>query len=188
MRLRSPAARPAAAVILAAVILAHGSRMAADAPDREHRVKAVFLYNFAQFVEWPDSAFPDPKSPLVIGILGDDPFREFLDEVVAGEAVAGHPLAVRRFRRLEDVEECQVLYVDPATAERLDGRIGYLQRRGILTVGESRHFLDDGGMVQFVRDGGRVRFRINRDAVRQAGIPLSSKLLRLAELGGPRRD
>ena len=64
----------------------------------EYQVKAVFLYNFSRFVEWPETAFADPKSPFVVGVFGFDPFGADLDEAVRGESVRGHPLVVRRVR------------------------------------------------------------------------------------------
>ena len=157
-------------------------------PDREHRVKAVFLFNFAQFVEWPDSAFAGPKDPLVVGILGDDPFQDFLDEVVKGESVKDRPIVVRRFKRLEDVKDCQVLFIGANEASRLDGQVAELRNRRILTVGESQDFLAHGGMVCFVNEGGKVRLKINLEAVQDANLTVSSKLLRLADTTGPRRD
>lgn len=157
-------------------------------PDKEHRVKAVFLYNFAQFVEWPDSAFTGPKEPLVVGILGDDPFQDFLDDVVKGESVKGHPIVVKRFKRLEDIKECHVLFIGANEAARLDGQVGELKARRILTVGESQDFIDHGGMVCFVNEGGKVRLKINLGAVQGADLNVSSKLLRLADTSGPRKE
>ncbi len=69
--------------------------LAQVAPDPEYQLKAVFLFNFAQFVEWPASAFPNAETPLVIGILGEDPFGAYLDETVRGETVNDRPLVVR---------------------------------------------------------------------------------------------
>jgi len=74
-------------------------------------VQAVFLFNFAQFVDWPPEAFSDPQAPLVIGILGQDPFGSFLDETVRGESVRGRPFEIRRYRRLEEVKDCHVLFI-----------------------------------------------------------------------------
>jgi hypothetical protein len=66
--------------------------LAQSSPDQEYQLKAVFLFNFAQFVEWPASAFPSPETPLVIGVLGEDPFGPYLDETVRGEKVNDRPL------------------------------------------------------------------------------------------------
>jgi hypothetical protein len=167
---------------------AHGSGPVPAGPDREHRVKAVFLFNFAQFVDWPEEAFDGPKDSLVVGILGDDPFHEFLDEVVKGESVREHPIVIKRFRRIEDVKVCHVLFIGADEAAHLDGTVAALKARKILTVGESRDFLAHGGMILLVNEGGRVRFKVNLDALQEANLSVSSKLLRLAEVSGAPRE
>lgn len=174
--------------LAAAIASAQGSGPMQSGPDREHRVKAVFLFNFAQFVDWPEKAFKGPRDSLVVGILGDNPFDDFLDEVVKGETVKEHPIVVKRFKRVEDIKECHVLFIGPSEAVRLDGEVAALKARKILTVGESRDFLARGGMVLFVNDEGRVRFKINLDAVQDADLSVSSKLLRLAEVSGTAKE
>jgi hypothetical protein len=174
--------------VSAGLVPAEGSGPMPAGPDREHRVKAVFLFNFAQFVEWPEAVFNGPKDSLVVGILGENPFDDFLDEVVKGETVREHPIVVRRFKRVEDIKECHVLFIGPSEAARLDGEVAALKARKILTVGESRDFLEHGGMVLFVNEGGRVRFKINLDAVQEADLSVSSKLLRLAEVSGTAKE
>ncbi|HEX2854625.1 MAG TPA: YfiR family protein [Opitutaceae bacterium] len=148
----------------------------------EYQLKAVFLYNFAHFVEWPSQAFPEPHAPLVIGVLGEDPFGRFLDEVVAGEKVNDHSLSVRRFRRLEEIDRCHVLFVSQSETDRLGEIFERLKSRSILIVGESEGFSLRGGMVRFVTEKNKVRLRINLEAARAAGLIISSKLLRPAEI------
>jgi hypothetical protein len=168
------------ALLLALVAIARAAP-APISPDKDHRVKAVFLFNFAQFVEWPETAFHGPKDSLVVGILGDDPFEDFLDEVVKGESVRDRPIVVKRFKRLEDIKECHVLFISAGEAGRLDGSVGALKDRKILTVGESQDFLAQGGMIRFVEENGKVRFQINLEAVQDADLSISSKLLRVAQ-------
>jgi hypothetical protein len=167
---------------------AHGSAPAPAGPDREHRVKAVFLFNFAQFVEWPETAFTGPKDSLVVGILGENPFGDFLAEVVKGESVREHPIVIKRFRSIEEIKECHVLFIGANESARLDGEVAALRDRKILTVGESRDFLAHGGMILLVNEGGRVRFKINLDALQGAELSVSSKLLRLAEVSGTPKE
>jgi hypothetical protein len=154
-------------------------------PVKEYQVKAVFLYNFAQFVQWPAEALPSDGSPLVVGVLGEDPFNSYLDEVVRDEKVAGHPLKVVRFKRLEDVKDCHVLFVSSSEAPRLEPILKTLRTRNILTVGEHELFSRLGGMVSFVTRQGKIRLKINLDAVQAADLTVSSKLLRLAEIVPP---
>lgn len=154
-------------------------------PDREYRVKAVFLYNFAQFVQWPQGSFPDSGSPLVVGVLGSDPFNFYLDEVVKGEQVGGHPIKVVRHEKIEDVKDCHVLFVSASETQRLAPILSSLKARKILTVGESDLFSRMGGMVSFVTRQGKIRLKVNLEAVQAADLTLSAKLLRLAEIVPP---
>jgi len=183
---RTPA-RWLPALLLALMAIAHAAP-APLSPDKDHRVKAVFLFNFAQFVEWPESAFRGPKDSLVVGVLGDDPFDDFLDEVVKGESVRDRPIEVKRFKRLEDIKECHVLFISAGEAARLDGSVAALKDRKILTVGESQDFLAQGGMIRFVEENGKVRFKINLEAVQDAELSISSKLLRVAQVTIPNRE
>src|SRR5689334_16419660 len=84
----------------------------------EYQLKAVFLFNFTQFVEWPPQAFADANSPLVIGVLGDDPFGAYLDETVRGETVNGRPLTVQRYASVEEASKCHVLFISHSEAAR----------------------------------------------------------------------
>jgi hypothetical protein len=160
---------------------------AKGAPDREHRVKAVFLFNFAQFVVWPDSAFAGPNHPLVVGILGDDPFDTYLDEVVRWEKVNNRPIEVKRFREVKEAKGCHVLFVSQSEAARMDEILAALKPGNVLTVGESERFFRHGGMVNFATESGRIRLKINLEEVQDAGLIVSSKLLRLADVSAPGR-
>ena len=148
----------------------------------EYQLKAVFLFNFAQFVEWPASAFPGPDAPLVIGILGEDPFGPYLDETVRGEKVNDRPLVVRRFRSVEEISTCHILFISGREMGRLRGILDSLRGRSILTVGDVEGFATRGGMIRFITDQNRIRFRINLDAAKAADLTISSKLLRAAQI------
>src|SRR4051812_12710985 len=85
-------ARSRSPVLLAVLFLALNILPANAQASREYQIKAVFLYNFAQFTEWPKSAFSGETSPMIIGIVGSDPFGPALTETVHGESVQGHPV------------------------------------------------------------------------------------------------
>lgn len=157
---------------------------AAPTPD-EYQVKAVFLFNFAQFVEWPAQAFLNKSSPLVIGILGDDPFGPYLDEVVKGEKVGARPLQVRRFRRVEDIGDCHILFIGASESEALEKIVAQLQGRSILTVGDMEAFARRGGMVRFVTENGKIRLKIYVEAAKANQLKISSKILSPATIVGP---
>lgn len=155
-------------------------------PDREYQVKAVFLLHLVRFVHWPRESFSGPEAPLVIGILGSDPFGANLDDVVRGEKVGGHPIVVARYASPAAVEDdCRLLFVGGAESSRIEDELRALHGRRILTVGESAEFMRQGGMVGLVPREGKVRLMVNREAMRAAHLEVSSKLLRLAELVPP---
>jgi hypothetical protein len=145
-------------------------------------VQAVFLFNFAQFVEWPGDAFPDPQAPLVIGILGKDPFGSFLDETVRGERVRGRTFRIDRYRRVEDVKDCQILFISRSEAMRLDGILSALKGRPILTVSNGEDFERPGAIIRFILDESKVRLSVDLEAAQAARLTFSSKLLRSAEI------
>lgn len=155
---------------------------------KEYQIKAVFLFNFAQFVVWPPGAFGQTNAPLRIGILGDDPFGKYLDDAIRGERIGEHPLVVQRYHRPEEIQNCQVLFVSPKEARRMKQILSGLRGRSILTVGEVDGFCRDGGMIRFVMVQNKIRMRINLEAAKGANLTLSSKLLRLAEIVEPGGD
>lgn len=165
-----------------ALVFGSRSQAAGEAFAREYEIKAVFLFNFAQFVEWPPEAFHGAKDPLVIGILGDDPFGTYMDEAVRGETVNGRPFVIRRFKRRDEISECHILFISRSEEAHLDQIIGALTGRSILTVGDMDEFSRRGGMIHFVTEDKKVRLRINIGAAKLAGLKISSKLLRPAQI------
>ncbi len=155
-----------------------GGESAAD-ETLEYQVKAVFLLNFTKFVEWPATAFPAPRSPVEICILGDDPFGGVLDQVLAGETVNGRRVIAQRIKQVPAPKTCDVLYAGRPDKEILRYLAG--AGPGVLTVGEGAAFLRGGGMIAFVLENRRVRFAINQAAAEGAGLKLSSKLLNVAK-------
>ena len=151
-------------------------------PSAEYQVKAVFLFNFAQFAEWPAQAFADARVPLVIGILGDDPFGAYLDELVKNEKIGERPLAVRRYREVKDIVGCHILFVSRSEAARFDRIIPVLKGQSILTISDADAFTRQGGMVRFVTDSGKIRLRINVEAAKACGLTISSKIIRPATI------
>jgi hypothetical protein len=152
----------------------------------EYEVKAAFLYNFARFVEWPVGALHDPASPFVIAILGRDPFGAILDETVAGKTVAGRPIEVRRVPRVDDARDAQIVFISPSERPHTAAILKALERPGVLTVGDTDGFAQRGGAINFTVQARKVRFEINPAAAEQAGLKMSSQLLKLATLVAPR--
>lgn len=174
-----------AAIVAAVLPLVGGSggrRLSQATQTPEYRVKAVFLFNFAQFIDWPQAAFPDSQAPVVIGVLGDDPFGSLLQETVRGEALGGRPFEVRHYHSVDEIKACHILFISRSEGDRLQEILAGLKNRPILTVGDAEGFSLRGGMVRFVMDKNRIRLRVNLEAAQAANLTISSKLLRSAEI------
>jgi len=154
---------------------------------KRRQVEAAYLYNFARFVQWPDSAFTDKNASFVIGVLGTDPFGRILDDTVGSKTVAGRRVTVRRFvwqheRDRAALRDCHLLYISGSEQHRLDEIVEALENAPVLIVSAMDAFARHGGMIGFVLDQGRIVFEINRAALQRARLKASSKLLTLARL------
>jgi uncharacterized protein DUF4154 len=147
----------------------------------EYQVKAVFLYNFTQFIEWPQSAFDNPDDPFIIGIIGDDPFGSYLDETVAGEKFGTHPIEVQRYNDVKDVNYCHILYINTGDAESAKKILTMVSDKSILTVSDDPGFYKWGGIVRFFTENNKIRLQINVELSRAAELNISSKLLSVAK-------
>jgi hypothetical protein len=163
-----------------ATLLQMPSLTAQEAKPSEYAVKATYLFNFARFVEWPAGAAATAKDSFAICVLGQDPFGQALDATLAGEAVEGKPVVAKRISRLQDSADCRILFISPSEDIRLKEILTAVNKSAVLTVSDMPQFARRGGMIQFVLDGSRVRFEVNLTNARDAGLTLSSELLKVA--------
>jgi len=167
-------------LILSASLL-EGVVSGAPVPDyKEYQVKAELLANFAAFVKWPDGTFAATNSPVVIGVVGKDPFDRFLEKAVQAPGRPGRPLKLRRVTTDTEMRECQVLFVSSSEHRRLREIRDRLKGLPILTVGETDDFLDQGGIINFLLKGQSVRFEISVESAQAAGLRVDAKLLGVA--------
>jgi hypothetical protein len=171
-----------ATCIFAAASWSSGARPAP--PAAEYQVKAAFLFNFGQFVEWPQQAYDSPSAPFVIGIVGEDPFGNTLDEVIAGESLGGRPLIIKRFKTPRDISACNILFIGRSEAKRLEETLQALQGRSVLTVTDITGAEHRGAIIVLFNENNRIRMRINVAAAKANNLVISSKLLRPADIVG----
>ena len=149
---------------------------------REYQVKAAFLFNFSQFVEWPAQTFANPESRAVIGIFGKDPFGTYLEETIVNETINKHPLVIQHFNTVDEITNCQILFINLNDKNQLRLLIEKLKGKNILTVSDANNFAKMGGMVRFYIKDDKINIQINLDAAKEENLIISSKLLKLAEI------
>ena len=155
---------------------------AASAQSREYQIKAAFLYNFAQFIDWPSAAFANTNAPFNIGILGDDPFDGSLDQTIQDETIGGHRIVAVRSQHIEDLKNCQMIFVCKSEKKHVGEILTELDSKPILTVSEIDGFAQRGGGINFFLAGTKVRFEINPGAAQSDGLKISSQLLSLGKI------
>jgi hypothetical protein len=166
------------------VMLGPQQSRAHAAASREYQIKAACLLNFAQFVEWPAAAFAKPDSPIIIGVLGDDPFGDALESTFHDESIHGRPLVVRRSRELDDLKSCHLLFISKSEKSRLSEILSGSIDTAAVTVGEIDEFAQRGGIINFYIDNAKIRFEVNPDAAQRKGLKIGSQLLKRARIVG----
>lgn len=169
-------------VALLCVILVPAPSTSAFCAPSEYELKAAFLYNFASYVEWPTRVTADSGGTFVIGVYGDDPFGDMLEQTVAGKTVNGRRIEVKRFSSIRELKPCHILFISNSEDGRTGRILNAVKDWHTLTVGETDGFARNGGIIGFFLENKKVRFEINPDEARRSGLKVSSKLLKLARV------
>jgi hypothetical protein len=156
-------------------------RITGQSAVEEYRLKAAFLFHFAQFVEWPSNSFGTPHGAMIFCVAGEDPFLGDLERTVQGKAVAGKSIEVRHIRQGSDTKGCQLLFIGSHESGRSREFIASVKDMPVLTVGESDDFLLQGGIIRFCAEDRKIRFEVNQEAAGKAHLNVSSRLLLLAK-------
>jgi hypothetical protein len=167
------ALRTAAAVAWVAVAAAQAPTITA--------VKAAFLYNFANFAEWPADSL-SPGQRLSLCVIGDNGIADALNQTIKGHTVKGHELTVAVLKADGSLRACHLLYASGLDMNRIAQLMQALKGASVLTVSDSDKFAESGGIAQLILENDRMHFAINAAAADRARIRLSSKLLNLARM------
>ena len=169
-------------VFVCALLQAVPNLYAGPKPFEVTHVKAVFLYNLANFVSWPAHSFDGPSTPFRICILGKDPFGSVLDKTVQNETVQGRQIVVERVSDITDLCVCHILFISSSMKAQLPRILKMTRNCGVLTVGDVEGFAHLGGIVNLIHKGDRVHLEVNVDSAARVSLGISSKLLNLATI------
>ena len=145
---------------------------------REYAVKAAYLYQFLNLIEWPNES---KIQSFAVGVVGPEPFGSSLNDI-EGKLVRGKPLRVVTYPMVKSPAptEQMILFIDRANDKKLESALRDLKGHNVLTVGEGDKFAERGGCINLVTVKNHVRFRINVDAVRRAQLKISPRLVKIA--------
>lgn len=168
-------------VLLLALFAARATAQAPEYPnDVARQVKAAYLYKFASYVEWPRRVFARDDSPVVIGVIGDEPLAKELTRMVVGKTVDGRGLVVRQLQRDASLGGVHVLFVGRMHGKSLAAVLAATRGQPLLVVSDSREAQALGSMINFVVVDQRLRFEVALKPVADNGLKLSALILTAA--------
>ena len=168
------------AVPIVCALLGPSGLYAQNSKPKEYEVKAAYLYNFGKFVEWPAAVSAAEGDSFAICVLGQDPFGPALDATISSETIGGKRVVARRISKAQEALTCRVLFVSSSEDLRLKEILATVEKAPVLTVSDIPQFSRRGGMMQFIQEGSRIRFEVNLTPAQEAGLTLSSELLKVA--------
>ena len=174
--------RNAFAASLAASIVLSGAWVLQAAAATASDVQAAYLFNFVRFVEWPEAAFDDAAAPVRICVLGESGFVDVASKTIDGKSVGERKVVVEARENVLSSRGCHILYVDASRRDAESEVLATFGERSVLTVAETDGFAERGGVANFVTVDDKVRFVINKKAADAAGLKISSRLLRIAQV------
>lgn len=151
----------------------------------EYQIKSVFVYNFVNFVTWPETSFSSSGSDFNICLLGDDPFGMLLDVTTEGQKIGGRSISVQRIKKISDIRPCQILFISESEEDRLADIFAFTDRYTILTVSDIEDFIMRGGMIEFFSSNNKVRLGINPKLARKADLHVDANLIQLSTIIEP---
>lgn len=161
--------------------------VAGEDGQRIKRVKAAFVLNVARFATWPPEVFEKEGSPYTLCFYRSNPLGHAV-ETIRGKRISGRHLDVDTIDRLEEGGGCTILFIPHKEISRFKKDMAGELHRPLLTIadltdegvvtGVSRR----GVMVSMVREGGRIALEVDLQQTRNAGLQISSQLLKLARI------
>jgi YfiR/HmsC-like len=172
----------ASLAVLLSLLLAGGGQLSrAQSIEAEYRVKAAFIFHFAQLVDWPPDTPIDTENSLFLCTLGEDPFQGTLESSVAGKLIGSRVMRIRHLAEVQDLQSCQILFIGKGQSRRIPAVVAALHNAPVLTVGDIAGFIGAGGMIGFLLQDNKIRFEINLAAANSARLKIGSRLLMLAQ-------
>ena len=143
---------------------------------QNEKFKALFMYNFTKYIEWPAAA---RQGDFVIGVLGNSPMTKELEIIAGKQKVGSQNIVVKTFNTIEEVTNCQILYIPTAKSSSLPQVIDKVNGKSVLLVTDKDGLAKQGACINYVKDGDRIKYELNRNNVEKRGMVVNSSLVTL---------
>ncbi len=148
----------------------------ADVKAQNEKFKALFMYNFTKYIEWPG----DKKSgDFVIGILGNSPMKKELEVIATKKKVGNQPMKVKVFNSISSIGSCHILFIPPGKSSSLDAVKERIGGKGVLIITDRPGYGRKGSGINYVLKGGHQDFEINKGTMAEQNLKVNSALFSL---------
>jgi hypothetical protein len=147
----------------------------------EYQIKATYLYNFINFIDWPPESHFSSNPSINLCIFGDDPFGNDIDDI-RNEIVKGKKLKIKSYGSLDKLKSCDILFIPASEKKHFEQILNSIRNSNVLTVSDTEELIRQGAVISFFVEHNKVRFAVNIKAARRSGLKISAKLLKLAKI------
>ncbi len=143
----------------------------------ESTIKALFIYNFTKYVEWP---VEKDHGHIIIGFYGHSPIIDELKKVCVNKKIKDREVEIRQANDVYEAENCDIFFIPRGESGDFTYLNEQLQGKAVLIVTEEKGFGQKGAAINIIEKDDKIRFELNEASIKRAGLKISSQLIALA--------
>ena len=140
------------------------------------RYKALFIYNFTRYIEWPSNGSPD----FVIGILGKSIVANELINIADKKIVGTQTITIKKFSNATDVTQCNILFISNDASSQVASITAAMQNKNTLIITDRPGLINKGAGINFVLDDGKQKFELSKTNLAKTGLKVNTQLMEMA--------
>jgi hypothetical protein len=141
---------------------------------QDERFKAIFIYNFTKYINWPVS-----QGNFVINVLGNDAIISEIGEIATKKTVGNSKIDIIKVLSVSEIKKCQILFVSSSKMDLLSQVIQLARGKNILVITEKPNACKDGSCINFLSRDGKLTFEISKSNIESCGLQVSTDLLKM---------
>ncbi|MEY3417872.1 MAG: hypothetical protein RL060_1984 [Bacteroidota bacterium] len=167
--------------ICIATALLYVSLLDVCAQDVNSKIKAIFIYNFTKYIEWPEN---QKQGDFVIGVLGNNNpnLIKELEKMAALSKIGSRSFVVKVYNNVEEIGKCQLLFITAEKSSSITAAAQKIAKNNTLVIGENAGLIKKGAVINFVYQENKQKFELSKSNAERSGLTVSSSLVNMAIL------
>jgi hypothetical protein len=143
---------------------------------QNEKFKALFMYNFTKYIEWPAA---QRQGDFIIGVLGNTALTKELETIAGKQKVGVQNIVVKTFISVDDIDNCSILFIPSGKSSQIGMVVAKLGTKSILIITDKDGLAKQGACINYVMDGDKLKYEINKSNIEKKGLSVSNALLAL---------